>query len=1081
MSPRVSEPLITPGAAAASERIDLVSVIEGAMGDPTALRNLLRTKLTASRFDYKGRIQELADFAEDLKTALAQQTVCMKEALDAVAPLQESVNARLSVAAAELAAQRASAQHLAAEAAAAKQKGEVHEKQVEGLRQEMLLARQERQQALMECAQKIENVEARCKADVAEIADSHQRQLDEVARTHRRQLDESVSQRDKQAAEWTALLEQATAREAELRSQLANALGESDQVREGHSRLIQENATLNGAAAELRAAKQDLQAQLEVREAALSRREEEWRKLQADLAETEMQLRRRTDDVEAMAIRMKEQQEEFESHRAEGDAAHKQLLEAQRQLSESEGELGRARSRLVEGEGLVSKRSEEVRQLRMQLAAEVSAVSRKDSDLESLRAQVVEKDDMLIHQDNLLLQRTSEIQALRTQLIEKEARLQAAQAQLHDRDSFARELDADRKTLIVQLREREEELKNRHVQVQVLEARVHAQDAQLQHRSDDWRETMQSLTRMHGDNNEQVQFERQRTKRLEEEVQQLRVREQELREEARSFMQQADQLRLELERHRRSCTEVQAALQKSEGEREQLADIAAKSQDAAKLQEARISELGRRASELETEVASLSAALEEKTREAECLVQAKNLLQLEFTSYKEHHGVGNHEQMGAITDLKLTVDRLSKQVDAKQVQLQEQAGTVGIQREYSEHLESRLAIAERTRRELHNIIQELKGNIRVFCRVRPATEGADQAVESIEVDKMSVNYGGESYSFAFDRIFGPTAAQSEVFDEVSSLVQSALDGYRVCIFAYGQTGSGKTFTMQGTQNDQEHLGLIPRSLTQIFEESRAMTEQGWAWSLRASFFEVYNEQFRDLLQVDCGSANCSPRVHVIKHDEAWGTTVTNMSSVEVDSMKQIQELTARAAKRRAVGATDMNAVSSRSHSVFALYLKGINQKLNAELKGALHLVDLAGSERLDKSGSSGDRLKEAQNINKSLASLTDVFLAKTEKRSHVPFRNSKLTHLMEPCLSGQGKTMMLVNVCPESVHAHETLSSLRFASQVTQCNTGGKAKRSFKSMYEAACSPPRSPKPQVVTRMQSARVSRSPPMCTFGV
>merc|ERR1719327_2221771 len=145
----------------------------------------------------------------------------------------------------------------------------------------------------------------------------------------------------------------------------------------------------------------------------------------------------------------------------------------------------------------------------------------------------------------------------------------------------------------------------------------------------------------------------------------------------------------------------------------------------------------------------------------------------------------------------------------------------------------------------------------------------------------------------------------------------------------------------------------------------------------------------------------------------------------------------------------MNSQSSRSHSIFALYLAGSHQELNSELRGALHLVDLAGSERLDRSGAVGDRLKETQNINRSLSSLTDVFAAKAENRSHVPFRNSKLTHLMEPCLSGQGKTLMLVNVGPEADNSHETLCSLRFASQVSQCNTGGKPKRSTKTLSKA--------------------------------
>jgi kinesin family protein C1 len=225
--------------------------------------------------------------------------------------------------------------------------------------------------------------------------------------------------------------------------------------------------------------------------------------------------------------------------------------------------------------------------------------------------------------------------------------------------------------------------------------------------------------------------------------------------------------------------------------------------------------------------------------------------------------------------------------------------------------------------------------------------------------------------------------------------------------------------------------------------------------LEASFLEVYNETIRDLLRKDDGS---QPPVHTIIHDEEWGLLVTNVTAVEVDSMQQIRSLMDVAGAKRAVGDTDMNSESSRSHAVFALYLKGVNLEIGTELCGALHLVDLAGSERLDKSGATGGRLKETQSINKSLSSLADVFIAKAEGRNHVPFRNSKLTYLMEPCLSGQGKTLMMVNVGPEELHAHESLCSLRFAKQVSQCHTGGKPKRAAK-MATGSASSSRPPTP----------------------
>merc|ERR1719316_211835 len=159
--------------------------------------------------------------------------------------------------------------------------------------------------------------------------------------------------------------------------------------------------------------------------------------------------------------------------------------------------------------------------------------------------------------------------------------------------------------------------------------------------------------------------------------------------------------------------------------------------------------------------------------------------------------------------------------------------------------------------------------------------------------------------------------------------------------------------------------------------------------------------------------------------------------------------------------------------MFALYLLGSNTNTKEVLHGALHLVDLAGSERLDRSGAQGTRLTETQNINKSLSALTDVFVAKAEGRKHVPVRNSKLTHLMEPCLSGQGKTLMLVNVSPELTNSHETLCSLRFAQQVSQCDTGGKPKRSCKSIQSgsslsASTAPSSRPQtPAASTRFQS--------------
>ncbi|KAJ1616425.1 P-loop containing nucleoside triphosphate hydrolase protein [Pavlovales sp. CCMP2436] len=441
--------------------------------------------------------------------------------------------------------------------------------------------------------------------------------------------------------------------------------------------------------------------------------------------------------------------------------------------------------------------------------------------------------------------------------------------------------------------------------------------------------------------------------------------------------------------------------------------------------------------------------------------------------------------MGALVKLQRECEALNARFEDARGQLGVREGDnadlqaeVAMRASYVQELEAKLHDAEETRRRLHNTVQELKGNIRVFCRVRPPNdEGAsclDLKPDGESVGIATVSAGEKSaresaHLFSFDKVFAPGTAQANVFGEVSSLVQSALDGYKVCIFAYGQTGSGKTFTMQGT-SDAQNCGIVPRSLKQIFKATADAKAKGWTYSLNASFIEVYNENVRDLLAPPgAPAAN-----HTIVHDEAFGTVVTETTRIAVTCEAQVDELAHMAARQRSVGKTDMNSVSSRSHAIFMLYLTGTNPSVGHTLNGALHLVDLAGSERLARSGATGATLKETLAINKSLSALGDVFASITNKASHVPFRNSKLTYLMAPCLSGDGKTLMVVNVAPEADNGLESLSSLRFASQVNACEIG-KPKRTLKagvvSEAPAENSGERSARPSI-SSVQSAAISR---------
>eukprot|EP00178_Gracilaria_changii_P000285 TRINITY_DN10342_c0_g1_i1.p1 TRINITY_DN10342_c0_g1~~TRINITY_DN10342_c0_g1_i1.p1 ORF type:complete len:935 (+),score=191.33 TRINITY_DN10342_c0_g1_i1:1631-4435(+) len=362
------------------------------------------------------------------------------------------------------------------------------------------------------------------------------------------------------------------------------------------------------------------------------------------------------------------------------------------------------------------------------------------------------------------------------------------------------------------------------------------------------------------------------------------------------------------------------------------------------------------------------------------------------------------------------------------------------------------------RRRLHNTIQELKGNIRVFCRIRPPlaketqtsngemflyNEKGQGVVAKHPANDPNMRPGSAGgYPFKFDRVFDPTSTQDTVFEEISQLVQSAIDGYRVCIFAYGQTGSGKTYTMLGERNGNDsNLGMIPRSIRQVFETARSMERDGWIFDLKASFLEIYNESIRDLL-VD-NPANVNDKHRIVTSQDKKSCMVTDLTVESVKDEAHIQKLISQSMKNRATAATRSNERSSRSHSVFRLYVHGKNTGTRECREGLLNLIDLAGSERLEKSKAEGERLRETRHINKSLSALGDVISALSKNAEHIPYRNSKLTHLLQDSLGGDSKALMFVNLSHAPESFNESLCSLRFAAKVNNCHVGT-AKRSAK-------------------------------------
>ncbi|XP_010520868.1 PREDICTED: kinesin-like protein KIN-14N [Tarenaya hassleriana] len=486
-------------------------------------------------------------------------------------------------------------------------------------------------------------------------------------------------------------------------------------------------------------------------------------------------------------------------------------------------------------------------------------------------------------------------------------------------------------------------------------------------------------------------------------------------------------------------------------------------QDQLAASKASQEEITKQKEELVNEVAGLKVEFQHIKDERDCRIVEVQNLQAEATKYSDLKNTINEletkysSQNSQIKELQDQLAATERRLQVSDLSVFEKMNEYEGQKEVANELKSRLEEAElkliegeKLRKKLHNTILELKGNIRVFCRVRPLLPGESSSDEgkaisyptSLEELGRGVDLvqNGQNHSFTFDKVFAHRASQEEVFVEISQLVQSALDGYKVCIFAYGQTGSGKTYTMMGKPGNPEEKGLIPRCLEQIFQTKQSLRSQGWKYEMQVSMLEIYNETIRDLLSKNKEAARAdngiSPQKYSIKHDANGCTHVSDLNVLDVRSTREVTFLLDHAARNRSVGKTQMNEQSSRSHFVFTLRISGINENTEQQVQGVLNLIDLAGSERLSKSGSTGDRLKETQAINRSLSSLGDVIFALAKREDHVPFRNSKLTYLLQPCLGGDSKTLMFVNISPEPSSTGESLCSLRFASRVNACEIG---------------------------------------------
>ncbi|XP_012169143.1 kinesin heavy chain [Bombus vosnesenskii] len=318
-------------------------------------------------------------------------------------------------------------------------------------------------------------------------------------------------------------------------------------------------------------------------------------------------------------------------------------------------------------------------------------------------------------------------------------------------------------------------------------------------------------------------------------------------------------------------------------------------------------------------------------------------------------------------------------------------------------------------------------SIKVVCRFRPLNDSEEKAGSKFIVKFPSggedncISIGGKVY--LFDKVFKPNATQDKVYNEAArSIVTDVLAGYNGTIFAYGQTSSGKTHTMEGVIGDPNKQGIIPRIVNDIFNHIYGM-EENLEFHIKVSYFEIYMDKIRDLL--DVSKVNLS--VHEDKNRVPF---VKGATERFVSSPEEVFEVIEEGKSNRHIAVTNMNEHSSRSHSVFLINVKQENLENQKKLSGKLYLVDLAGSEKVSKTGAEGTVLDEAKNINKSLSALGNVISALADgNKTHIPYRDSKLTRILQESLGGNARTTIIICCSPASFNESETKSTLDFGKR----------------------------------------------------
>ena len=336
------------------------------------------------------------------------------------------------------------------------------------------------------------------------------------------------------------------------------------------------------------------------------------------------------------------------------------------------------------------------------------------------------------------------------------------------------------------------------------------------------------------------------------------------------------------------------------------------------------------------------------------------------------------------------------------------------------------------RRKIHNRYMYLRGNLRVMCRVRPFLPSEKinkkSQMETIVINNDSISIfqdNKQEKSFEYDYIFDTKSTQKDVYEEVTLLIQSMVQGNNICIIAYGQTCTGKTYTIQGPNS--KNPGIVPRAARELFLILNNFSKSNFFESIRLSLtiIEIYNEQIYNLLEESTPSLN-------MYEDASGNLIIPDLNPISINSFDEANKLFKLAAKFRHTSSTEYNDRSSRSHCIFSFQLK-LTGKDGRIIRSTLHIIDLAGSERISKSQNKDEKLrKESICINLSLHSLSTVLNSIALKANHIPYRDSKLTHFLKDSLNENYNILLLLLVSPNVKDLGETISTLQFGERIVK-------------------------------------------------